>query len=83
MDDETRNFQIMEIAELLVKDKISLDEQDSKKLQKYHNFAKTEFELSDDDSIQLINETFLYLRIKNAKDIDPLQDGDKFGAGFS
>jgi hypothetical protein len=83
MDDETRNFQIMEVAELLAKDRISLDEQDSTKLQKYIDFAKTEFKLSDDDSVQLINETFLYLKLKNAKDIDPLQDGDKFGAGFS
>jgi hypothetical protein len=83
MDDEARNFQIIEIAELIIKDKISLDEQDPKKLQKYTDFAKTEFQLSDDDSIQLVNETFLYLTLKNAKDIDPLQEGDKFGAGFS
>ena len=83
MDDEARNFQIMEIAELLTKDKISLNEQDPKKLQKYYDFAKKEFNLSSDDSIHLVNETFLYLTLKNAKDIDPLQDGDKFGAGFS
>ncbi|MEM2160466.1 MAG: hypothetical protein QXN55_05880 [Candidatus Nitrosotenuis sp.] len=83
MDDEARNFQIVEIAELLVKDNVSLHEQDQKKLQKYYDFAKKEFDLSEDDSIQLVNETFLYLTLKNAKDIDPLQDGDKFGAGFS
>jgi hypothetical protein len=83
MDDETRNFQVIEIAELLIKDKIPLDEQDPQKLQKYIDFVKTEFKLSDDDSVQLINETFLYLKLKNAKDIDPLQEGDKFGAGFS
>lgn len=83
MDDEARNFQIVEIAELLAKDNVSLHEQDPKKLQKYYDFAKKEFDLSEDDSIQLVNETFLYLTLKNAKDIDPLQDGDKFGAGFS
>ncbi|MGQ0772136.1 MAG: hypothetical protein ACT4NT_05130 [Nitrososphaerota archaeon] len=83
MDDEARNFQIIEVAELIIKDKVSLDEQDPKKLQKYIDFAKTEFKLPDDDSVQLVNETFLYLTLKNAKDIDPLQDGDKFGAGFS
>jgi hypothetical protein len=83
MDDEARNFQIMEIAELLVKDRVSLDEQDQKTLQKYHDFAKSEFNLSDEDSTSLINETFLYLKLKNAKDVDPLQQGDKFGAGFS
>jgi hypothetical protein len=83
MDDEARNFQIVEVAELLVKDKVSLDEQDPKKLQKYIDFAKTEFQLSDDDSAQLINETFLYLKLKDTKDMDLLQEGDKFGAGFS
>ena len=83
MDDEARNFQIMEIAELLVKDKVSPDEQDTKKLQKYINFVKSEFELSDEDSLALVNETFLYLKLKDAKDYDILQEGDKFGAGFS
>jgi len=83
MDDEARNFQIMEIAELLAKDNVSLHEQDQQKLQKYYDFAQKEFHLTSDDSIQLVNETFLYLTLKNAKDIDPLQDGDKFGAGFS
>jgi hypothetical protein len=83
MDDETRNFQIMEIAELLAKDNISIHEQDQKKLQKYYDFAQKEFHLTGDDSVQLVNETFLYLTLKNAKDVDPLQDGDKFGAGFS
>lgn len=83
MDDETRNFQIVEIAELLVNDKISLDEEDPKKLRKYVDFAKSEFQLSEDESVNLINETFFYLKLKSAKDVDPLQDADKFGAGFS
>jgi DNA replicative helicase MCM subunit Mcm2 (Cdc46/Mcm family) len=83
MDDEARNFQVAQIAELIINDKISLDEQDQKKLQKYIDYAKKEFQLSDDDSIQLINETFLYLKLKEAKDYDPLQQADKFGAGFS
>ncbi|MEM2785493.1 MAG: hypothetical protein QXW37_07530 [Candidatus Nitrosotenuis sp.] len=83
MDDEARNFQIAEIAELLVNDNISLDEQDPKKLRKYINFAKAEFQLSNEDSTNLVNETFFYLKLKSAKDVDPLQDADKFGAGFS
>lgn len=83
MDDEARNFQIMQVSELLTQDKVSLNEQDPAKLQKYYDYAQKEFSLSPDDSIDLVNETFLYLTIKNAKDIDPLQDGDKFGAGFS
>jgi hypothetical protein len=83
MDDEARNFQIMQVSELLIQDKVSLDEQNPDKLKKYYDYAQKEFSLSTDDSVDLVNETFLYLTIKNAKDIDPLQDGDKFGAGFS
>ena len=83
MDDETRNFQIAEIAEMMGKDRLDIDEQDQKKLEKYYDFAQKEFHLSREESIGLINETFLYLTLKNAKDVDPLQDGDKFGAGFS
>lgn len=83
MDDEARNFQVAQLAELITNDNTSLDEQDQKKLQKYVDYAKTEFELSEEDSITLVNETFLYLKLKNAKDYDPLQQADKFGAGFS
>jgi len=32
---------------------------------------------------RLKDEAFLYLKLKSAKDFDPLQEGDKFGAGFS
>jgi len=30
-----------------------------------------------------VYEVLLYLKIKNSDSIDPLQEGDKFGAGFS
>ncbi len=83
MDDNAHNSQIIKIADLLIKDKTSLDEQDPVKLQKYTDFAKSKFNLSDDDSSQLVNEAFLYLKLKSAKDYDPLQEADKFGAGFS
>ena len=83
MDDEARNFQIAQIADMVVKDNLDINEDDPKKLEKYYDYAQKEFRLSRDESVDLINETFLYLTIKNAKDIDPLQDGDKFGAGFS
>jgi len=32
---------------------------------------------------EIVNEAFLYIAMKNAKDIDPLTKGDEFGAGFS
>ena len=83
MDDETRNSQIMIIADLLIQDNVSSGEQDQAKLQKYCDFAQKKFNLTGDDSVDLVNETLLYLTLKNAKDVDPLQDGDKFGAGFS
>ncbi len=83
MSDEIHNSQITKIADLLIKDKVSLDEQDPDKLQKYLVLAKSKFNLSDNDSNQLINEAFLYLKLKSAKDYDPLQEADKFGAGFS
>jgi hypothetical protein len=80
---DIRNLQIESIASQIIVDKISLDEQDPKKLQKYYNYAKTRFNLVEDDATQLVNEAFFYLKLKNAKDIDPLQEADKFGAGFS
>lgn len=83
MDDEARNFQIAQIADMMTKDSLNINEEDPKKLEKYYSYAQKEFSLSREESVGLINETFLYLTLKNAKDVDPLQDGDKFGAGFS
>lgn len=80
---EEYNSQIEKIATMIAEDKISLDEQDSTKLQKYYNFVKTNFNLTGESAVQLINEAFLYLKLKNADSIDPLQHGDEFGAGFS
>ncbi|HSB57616.1 MAG TPA: hypothetical protein VLD38_07400 [Nitrosopumilaceae archaeon] len=75
--------QIERVASLIVKDKTSLDEQNPKKLQKYYDFIKTNFKITGESAEQLVNEAFLYLKLKNADSLDPLQDGDKFGAGFS
>ena len=54
-----------------------------KKLEKYHDFAKTNFTLTDEAALQLVYEALLYLKLKNSDSVDPLQEGDKFGAGFS
>lgn len=77
------NLQIEKIASLITQDKISLDEQELVKLQKYVDFAKTNYKLKDEAVMQLVNEAFLYLKLKSAENIDPLQEADKFGAGFS
>lgn len=83
MNDAEYNSQIEKIASLIVEDKISFDEQNPEKLQKYFDFVKTNFKLEGEAATQLVNEAFLYLKLKASSDIDPIQEGDKFGAGFS
>jgi len=83
MSEEKYNAQIETVASLTVKDGISLDEQEPKKLKKYYDFVKREFKMDGDHAVQLVNEAFLLLKLKNSKDLDPLQEGDRFGAGFS
>ena len=82
MSNSDRDSQIENIASQIISDKISLDEQNPKTLQKYYDYVKTNFHLKGDDVILLVNEAFLYLKLKSA-DFDPLQEGDQFGAGFS
>ncbi len=83
MSDSQYNSQIETIAAVILKDKISLDEQDEGRLKKYHDLVKKQFHLQDESAIQLVNEAFLYLKLKGADSADPLQHGDQFGAGFS
>ena len=83
MNDTEYNSKIEKIASLIVEEKISFDEQNPEKLQKYYDFVKTNFKLEDEAVTQLVNESFLYLKLKTSSDVDPLQEGDKFGAGFS
>ena len=83
MTNSQYDSQIEEIATMILADKISLDEQDETKLKKYQNFAKKQFQLDEDSSIQIVNEAFLYLKLKGSDSVDPLQNGDQFGAGFS
>ena len=80
---DSYNSQIEKIASLITQDKTSLDEQDVAKLQKYVDFAKKNYNLKDDAAMQLVNEAFLYLKLKSSENVDPLQEADKFGAGFS
>ena len=83
MEESEHNLRIEKIAELILSDNISLDEQDQNKLRKYHDFAKQNYGLDQDAASDLVNEAFLYLKLKQAPDIDPLTKGDQFGAGFS
>ena len=83
MEKSDHNLRIEKIAEMITFDNISIDEQDQNKLKKYHDLAKVNYGLDDDDAIELVNEAFLYLKLKEGIDIDPLTKGDQFGAGFS
>ena len=82
MSDYNHNSQIENVASQIISDRISLDEQNQKILQKYYDYVKTNYHLKEDDAVLLVHEAFLYLKLKSA-DFDPLQEGDKFGAGFS
>ena len=83
MEKSVHDLRIEKIAEMIISDNVSIDEQDQNKLKKYHNFAKENYGLNNDDAIDLVSEAFLYLNLKSGVDIDPLTKGDQFGAGFS
>ena len=83
LSDSGYDSQIEKISAMMIQDKLSPDEQDPKKLEKYHNYAKTSFNLNDESALQLVYESLLYLKLKSNDDFDPLQKGDSFGAGFS
>ena len=83
MDEAEHNSRIEKIAEIILADNISLDEQEQNKLKKYHDLARQNYGLDQDEAYELVNEAFLYLKLKQAPDIDPLTKGDEFGAGFS
>ncbi len=83
MDDDQRNSQIEKIANMMVEDNLSMDEQDPDKLQKYTKQTISECDLSGDDSLKIAYEALLYLKLKNSEDSDMIQKGDQFGAGFS
>ena len=83
MEESEHNSRIEKIAEMILFDNVSLDEQKQEVIKKYHDFAKEEYHLDNDSASELVNEAFLYLQLKQAPDIDPLTKGDQFGAGFS
>ena len=83
LNESEYNSQIENIAGIILADRISLDEQDTEKLQKYYDIAKSRFNVRYETAIQLVNEAFLYLKLKGMDSMDPLQHGDEFGAGFS
>ena len=83
MEESEHNLRIEKISEMILSDNISLDEQEQNQLKKYLDFVKQNYGLDHDAAFDLVNEAFLYLKLKEGPDIDPLTKGDQFGAGFS
>jgi hypothetical protein len=77
------DLKIEKIAQMIISDHVSIDEQDQLKLKKYYDFAVQNYSLESDMAEELVHEAFLYLKLKDGGDIDPLTKGDEFGAGFS
>ena len=83
MNEEQQNSEIEKIANLMVHDGVSPDEQDDIKLEKYKNLIKEDCNLDDESSMKLVYETLLYRKLKNSDSGDILEKGNDFGAGFS
>ncbi|MBT8243308.1 MAG: hypothetical protein HKO48_04180 [Nitrosopumilus sp.] len=83
MDEDQQNSEIEKIANLMVHDGLSPDEQDESKLEKYKNQIKTDCGLDDEQSMKIVYETLLYRKLKNSDSGDVLEKGNEFGAGFS
>lgn len=83
MDENQYNSLIEKIATIMEKDGLSADEQNAQKLHKYKDQVKSNSNLNDEDTMKLVYESLLYLKLKNSDSGDPLQKGDEFGAGFS
>ena len=82
MDDNFRNECIDKIASKISAEKIYADESSPENLVYLQKFAIT-LGVDISNTEEIVNEAFLYIAMKNAKDIDPLTKGDEFGAGFS
>mgnify|MGYP001166589198 FL=1 len=83
MNEEEQNFEIEKIANLMVHDNVSPDEQDSLKLEKYKNQIKEDCNLDDEQAMKLVYETLLFRKLKSSDSGELLEKGNDFGAGFS
>ena len=83
MDEYQQNSEIEKIANLMVHDDVSPDEQDAAKLEKYKNQIKEDCNLDDEEAMKMVYETLLYRKLKSSDSGDVLEKGSDFGAGFS
>lgn len=77
--------QIDAMAAMLERGGVSPDEQDAERLGPYIAEAQAKLGVSGHGaSERLVYEALLYMKLKSASpSADPLQEGDRFGAGFS
>ena len=83
MDEAKLNAEIEKLANIMVHDDVSPDEQDESKLEKYKNQVMQDCELNDEEAMKVVYETLLYRKLKNSASGDVLEKGNEFGAGFS
>tara|TARA_B100002049_G_C15921140_1_gene308152 strand:- start:45 stop:296 length:252 start_codon:yes stop_codon:yes gene_type:complete len=83
MDDNKINLEIEKIANLMVHDDVSSDEQDITKLEKYKNQIKIDCDVDDEEAMKIVYETLVYRKLKSSDSSDMLEKGTDFGAGFS
>ena len=83
MDEDKQNSEIEKIANIMVHDNISPDEQDVAKLEKYKNQIKEDCDLDDESALKMVYEALLYRKLKNSDSSGVLEKGGDFGAGFS
>ena len=74
MDDSERNSFVLEIVKKLQTDNISPDEHDPVVLERYFNFAATELKIEISTVKEIVNEAFLYLKMQQTTDIDPVKE---------
>ena len=82
MDDDSRNDIVVKISKKITDDNTSLDEQDTSILGNYEKFAVS-LGVNESEAEEIVSEAFLYLKMQETTDIDPIKQGDQFGAGFS
>ena len=77
MDDNLRNQYVEKIATKISEENIPFDEPTSDVIEYLQKFAIT-LGVDISKTEELVHESFLYLSMKNAGDIDPLTKGDQF-----
>ena len=82
LDDNFRNQCIEKIALKITGENISTGKTSTEQVEYLQKFAIS-LGVDISNTEEVVNEAFLYIAMKNAKDIDPLTKGDEFGAGFS